>query len=316
MSAYTIVAVAEDAPEQPEQLGTKLKFWFRGADDVRWLFKEGRPNTGENWAEKVCCELCELLGIPHAHYELAAWRRHRGVVTPTFVPKDGRLILGNELLAKLTWHYQGDRRVRAHKHTVSRVVATMRGPEKLLTQVPYDSRGVSRASTIGLPLGYTPPPEIRTATAVFIGYLMLDALTANQDRHDENWGFILTDGRITLAPTFDHASSLGRNERDEERIARMTTLDHGRSVEQYVQRARSALFGRTGRALTTLEAFQEVAKLDKYATRYWLERLRAIDVVQCRAIFENIPSTVITRPAMDFALKILDVNRGRLLGNL
>jgi hypothetical protein len=54
---YQIVNVDEHEPTQPEQLGSKRKFWFVGADGTPVLFKEGRPNTGENWAEKVACEL-------------------------------------------------------------------------------------------------------------------------------------------------------------------------------------------------------------------------------------------------------------------
>ncbi|MFV2058894.1 MAG: phosphatidylinositol kinase, partial [Thiohalomonadales bacterium] len=60
----------DHAASQLEQLGTKSKFWYRN-DYGSMLFKQGRPNTGENWAEKVCCEMCKLLKLPHAHYEFA-----------------------------------------------------------------------------------------------------------------------------------------------------------------------------------------------------------------------------------------------------
>jgi hypothetical protein len=54
---------------------------------------------------------------------------------------------------------------------------------------------------------------------------MLDALIGNTDRHHENWGLVLqgtSDHQdLRLAPTFDHASSLGRNETDERREARL-----------------------------------------------------------------------------------------------
>lgn len=41
---------------------------------------------------------------------------------------------------------------------------------------------------------------------------MLDALVANLDRHHENWGIVVDPSGLLpteLAPTFDHASSLG-----------------------------------------------------------------------------------------------------------
>lgn len=293
---YAIETVPDDAPDQPEQLGTKYKFWFRDVFGRRCLFKEGRPGTGENWAEKVCSELCTLLGIPHGHYELAVWRNHKGVVTLMFVPEGGRLVFGNELLAKFVADYDGARRVRAPKHTLSRVMAVMLGV-----------RGVE------MPLGFKPPAEIKDVGGVFLGYLMLDALVGNQDRHDENWGLILLPGnRITLAPTFDHASSLGRNERDEVRIERLTTRDQGRSVERYVERARSALYGRVGeKPLTTLQAFEEAAHLPELreAKGYWLSRLAVTRIADFRLILDNIPPTEISDPAKAFALRMLEINR-------
>lgn len=298
---YAIETVPDDAPDQPEQLGTKYKFWYRDGFGRRCLFKEGRPGTGENWAEKVCCELCTLLSIPHSHYELAVWKDHKGVVTPSFVPEGGRLVFGNELLARFVKDYEGERRVRAPNHTLTRVMAVM-------------SKG---AEIIGMPDSYLPPAEISGVAGLFLGYLMLDALVGNQDRHDENWGLILMpDGRVTLAPTFDHASSLGRNERDAERIERLTTNDKGRSVEHYVERARSALYGRIGeKSLTTLEAFSEAARLPEVRETkgYWLSQLAGTRIADFRLILDNIPPTEISVPAKDFAVRMLEINRERLL---
>ena len=55
-----------------EQLGTKSKFWFFDEENRRFLFKAEERGTGEDWAEKIVCELCKLIGLPHVHYELAA----------------------------------------------------------------------------------------------------------------------------------------------------------------------------------------------------------------------------------------------------
>ena len=79
---YPTVTVPNDASELPEQLGTKFKFWYRD-HNRRMLFKQGRPGTGENWAEKVCAEIAALLGLPHAPYDLAVWQGLHGVITPT-----------------------------------------------------------------------------------------------------------------------------------------------------------------------------------------------------------------------------------------
>src|SRR6266496_4341526 len=64
------------------------------------------------------------------------------------------------------------------------------------------------------------PSDIRAALDVFTGYILLDALIANQDRHHGHWGAIRLQGEKTLrlAPSFDHGASLARNITDEERV--------------------------------------------------------------------------------------------------
>lgn len=201
---YQIIEVLEQHAETVEQLGTKPKFWYRGEDGLSYLLKESRPDTGEHWAEKVACELCKLIGIPHAQYELANFIGKKGVVSLNFVPKGGGLIHGNELLVARNEKYPVSRFHRVKEHTLDLVMHTI---------------GLTQAQP---PIGWTPNDQIKRGTDVFAGYLMFDAWIANQDRHHENWGLIWTGKTAHLAPSYDHASSLGRNESDEKRKLRLT----------------------------------------------------------------------------------------------
>ena len=85
IKAFSVSDLMKLAPEYPvifvteadyklsknETLGSKYKFWFQHQELGRCLYKQARQNLGEDWAEKVASELCELLGLPHAIYELA-----------------------------------------------------------------------------------------------------------------------------------------------------------------------------------------------------------------------------------------------------
>jgi hypothetical protein len=295
---YPIVTVPDDASELPEQIGTKFKFWYRD-QDRRMLFKQGRPGTGENWAEKVCAEILALLGLPHAPYELALCQGLHGVITPTFVPDDARLVLGNEIMARVVKGYEQTATYNAREHTLSTVLTIMRLPR------------------LGLPIGYAAPSPISKAVDVFVGYLLLDALVANQDRHHENWALISWPGQgITLAPTYDHASSLGRNEPEASRLRRLTTRDSGDNVEAYCARARSAFYSRAParKPLTTFDAFAETAASHAEAARYWLTRLGDTSLLQCEQILANVPESEMSQTAGQFALKMIEINRRRLLG--
>jgi hypothetical protein len=294
--SYPIIPIDDNAPELPEQLGTKTKYWLH-IDNKRYLFKIGRPSTGENWAEKVACELCSLLGLPHAHYELAEWMGQKGVLTETLVPPDGRLVPGNELLSEFYTSYPASQRYQVKDHTLGRISRLLGSPE------------------ISSPLNWPPPGKsIQSAFDVFIGYLLLDAWIANQDRHHENWGIINLD-RIYLAPTFDHAASMGQNETDTGRKECLTTRDRGRHISQYVRRARSAIYLTKSdqKPLSTVEAFVQASKRGTESAKLWREMLYSVSKYQCLRIFERIPGSEISETAIEFALTLLELNKQRLL---
>jgi hypothetical protein len=299
---YPVITVPDEAGDILEQLGTKPKFWFSDAASNRYLFKlnrsEGEGATGEDWSEKVASELCELLGLPHAQYEFATWKGQNGVVSLSFAPPRGRLVAGNEVLVHLDKGYPKEKFYRVRQHTLRLVLA------------------IIKQNVIQPPLNWNTFGDIQSALDVFIGYLMLDAWIANQDRHHENWGFIVSPQRtIHLAPTFDHASSLGWNETDKTRIQRLTTKDKRRVMERYVERALSAFFSSpsSSKPTPTWDVFREAARLRPLAAKGWLDRLTQISQNDTTSIFEQIPVARISDAGRDFAMKMLELNQKRLL---
>jgi hypothetical protein len=298
---FPIVHIINDDAALTEQLGSKFKFWFSDASSSsKCLFKEGRVGTGENWAEKIASELSRLLQLPHAEYDLAIWRDKRGVVTKSVVPPRGRLVHGNELLARVVTGYDGERPYRQRQYLLRTVMALL------------------NIGSIKMPIGCTQIDGIETAMDVFTGYLMLDAWIANQDRHHENWGLVLTSDRsIYLAPTYDHASGFGRNETDENRERRLSSRDDNRGMKGYVERAVSAFYAPslsfTAQRLSTVEAFSAAARRHPRAANAWLDKLAVISPEDVHSVFLQIPNVEITETAGRFAQEILYLNQQRLL---
>jgi hypothetical protein len=295
---YPIIEVSKQDADIVEQLGTKPKFWSRGKDGRSYLFKESRPDVGEHWAEKVACELSELLGIPHAKYELANFQGIKGVICYNFVPVGGDLIHGNELLLARDKKYPNTRFYQVKEHTLDLVMDT-----------------IDRTKALP-PIGWADNETIRRAADVFVGYLMLDAWIANQDRHHENWGLIWTERTVHLAPSYDHASSLGRNESDERRKHRL--INKGRDgrtiIESYVENAYSAFYTYDGsNRLKTMEAFEFAARRNPVAGNFWLSRLGEVAVSDIQTIFGMIPKSEISDLAIEFAQRMLSLNKQMLL---
>ena len=296
--AYQVTYLEQSGAGLPEQLGTKEKFWVKIAGED-WLLKFGRPGTGENWAEKAACELARVLGIPCARYELACIDGQQCVVSRSIVPEGGWLVLGNELLARFSKDYDATLRYSQRRHTVSLVM-----------------------SFIGK-LGADPPsdwhyPEV-DARGVFLGYLLLDALIGNTDRHHENWGILVrSSADIRVAPTFDHASSLGRELNDEKRKARLKTSDKRYAVHGYVRNARSGFYGSVpGRkAISCVDAFFVGAKVTENAAPFWRSRLESMQRSDVEKVFAAFPDGWVSDLASTFAIACIEENRSQILDRL
>ncbi len=292
------ILVENAAKIQYEQLGSKPKFWVRDStNDRRGIMKLSRPGVGEDWAECVVARIAHLLGIPHAEYELARTDDGRlGVLTWTFLESraDG-LEIGNWILAGSDSTYPRVEEPGKHRmspgHTVEAVL--------------------QHCSLARPPVGFEAPAVIANGADVMVGYLMLDALVGNTDRHDENWGWIKPagGGPVHLTPTYDHASSLGRELTDEKRAMRLATRDPNASVSSYAARARSA-FHRPGdpKPMLTQEAFARARELRPEAALYWMNRLAGLRREHWENILGRVPDHRISAVARAFASGILGHN--------
>jgi len=186
--------------EEPDGLSQHL--WLKRLEDGQlWLFKpvevKGGHRQGEDWAEKAVSELATVLGVPCARIELAIRDGIEGLVSRDVKPRRWDLQPGAAVLDGVVPGYESRTRLR-EGHTIENIQQALRG--------------------MASPPGHT-LIEGLTAYDTFCGYLTLDALVANRDRHDHNWAVVIPPGvgSARLAASFDHASSLGFSLRDERR---------------------------------------------------------------------------------------------------
>jgi hypothetical protein len=303
-SMFRVVDVSAFPSFRPEVLGSKAKEWLQftenfGLGNKPYLFKVGRLGTGENWAEKVTCEIALGIELPCASYELAIRNGEKGVISEQIMPLGASLALGNLLIPQLIPGYEHTKLRRQTDYRLSGVLDVIRQIDDL--QVP-------QGSTLDIirPVDY------------FVGYLLFDVLVGNTDRHHENWGVVVErkdnlPGKVVswLAPTFDHASSLGRAELDDKRKLRLTTTDSRADMAAYVKRAKTAFYGdeEQSKMMTSLDVLNAVILLEPESSRFWGRRICSLDRNFFEGLFNQIPADWITPVAIEFAVEMLMLNQ-------
>ena len=288
---YPIVEVPpEQAPEQEwEDMGSKLKFWFQPADaESLWLFKYPQRNTGQHWAEKIAEATAKKLGIDCAGVELALCEERSGSATKSFLSDGWELVHGNQLLGVRFPDHDEDKKYRQSKHTLENIFSAM--------DLVFDAADAAGAKQ------------------KLAGYFVLDALIGNTDRHHENWGALRNfeqNERVDLiGPTFDHASSLGRELRDERR--RMLLREN--RVGNYAEKGRGAICWteRDRHGLSPLELVRRASKEHRDWFRPALEQIKAVHAGALADLVERVPEDWMSREARDFTTRLLHYNLGQL----
>jgi hypothetical protein len=284
---YAIFPVRPEDVIDDEALGSKTKFWFR-RDGRRWLFKEARDTTGEDWAEKVAAEVAHLVGIPAATVELAEFEGRRGCASLSFVDREAGegLIHGNEILAGMVFGYDRTKTFHQSDHTLDNIQAAIR---KL-----FPDKGTH--------------DSILTTLA---GYMVLDGLIGNTDRHHENWALLLRQVKsdkgvsmiLGVAPSFDHASSLGRELQDAKRL----NLVRSGAVGRYVRNGRGAIYlATTDRNGANPLRLAEISARREHA--YFAPSLGLLEQVKptdFREIVNRVPVVRMSEASKDFVIAFL-----------
>lgn len=292
----TPVDVTGWEPADEEFLGTKPKQWVRDPDQVLWLWKEstiqhdllhGDFRKGDDWAEVIAGRVGEALVVPVAHVQLAIRGDRFGVISRSVLADDSEILVhGNELLS------EGGR----------------------TASDPHDRMGYT-VGAVELALHSVSPPvgsdvSLRSALDSFVGYLLLDALVGNTDRHQDNWATIRSPAGRWLAPSFDHASSLGFQLSDGERLDRLA--GQGRTVEDYGAAAVTKFEGRPSTFTVAAEALDRV---DRRVRAHWIDVILGAPA-GLEEILEEVPPDRMTGAARRFAQALYERNRAFLSHHL
>ena len=309
--------------EARENRGTRTKFWVQieGGTD-RWLFKIPRGNTGEHWAEKVAAEIGCLVGIECAQVELARYiddggleyGRHAadeeeteqrelpnllGTICKSFVPdadsedKEYYLFHGWQVLQWVVENYDTNLRFGQRDHNIKNITTALKN-----------------FMVVGT---LNPAPNWDYVLEELASYAVLDGLIGNTDRHHENWMIAVVgycdDVRLEVMPSFDHASSLGRELTDDRR----ENILESDGVLHYLKRGAIYVDSKHRRALSPLRLARLLCRWQPGFTRRTLDRIADVSDDEIRKTIQRVPSEFMSEITKEFACQVVMTGKQELL---
>jgi hypothetical protein len=289
---FPIAPITDDMILQDEPMGSKDKWWCQLTTELgggRWLFKQPRqqPQNIEHLAEKIAYELARLIQLPCARVELAQFGAVRGSISLDVRAPGEVLVHGNEIIAGHVLGYDLHQKRHTSDHTFERI-------RKCILQVCTG--------------------RCKEDLNQFAGYLAFDALIANTDRHHENWAVLKrqagsqTENR--LAPSFDHASSLGRELRDDRRLF----LLRENRIPDYVSKGWGAVYLEAlgEHKISPMDLVVRLAPKMPELFESWLKHIGNVTNEGIYSIVEQVPAGWMSSAQQDFAVALICQSRDQL----
>jgi hypothetical protein len=258
-----------------ETIGQTPTEWLAQPDgskstDNHWLFKPVEVHSngtrqGGDWAEKLASEIARVLGLPAAEVELASRNGIDGSISCNVIPELREMWTGGLWLdANPDVAYLSSTATKSQ-----RVGGASRGYTLENIRTALDGVGPPQGTAVGTE---------NTGFETFAGYLMFDALIANRDRHEDNWGVItepIGAQEPRLSAAFDHAGSLGYQLTDEGRSRILAEHD---GVKRWVDRGTAwRFFSDSGPAIGLVELARQAAAMDGEPSElHWLSKMDSL----------------------------------------
>ena len=284
----------------PPADGVLKKDWYQHPNFGKCLFKEAWSKTlrvNADWTEKVVYEFAQLLSLPVARYELATGYVRdsseliNGVISLNCLPENiDQEIPGRRFL--IEQDSSGDNSYKAY--TIERVLNAL------------------DAANVLPPSSWERIAGIDTGAKLYLGYMLLDTIVANTDRHDRNWGVMAIEDRLELISTYDHGYSLGVHLDDTKKSNQSISRFLIETSSDFRDSDDGTLLMESDRVLCS-DVFEQAAKLYPEAAAIWRQQLAKVSQQQIFDLVDRVPRDRITSTSAKFAQNLLIYNQEKIL---
>ncbi|GED34867.1 HIRAN domain-containing protein [Brevibacillus centrosporus] len=279
---YPIIDVSSWKQDPREYgAGERAKEWLIDPGTGKLaMFKIPREDRGEHWAEKLCSEFAKVLDFPCADVNIAVRNGVIGCLSYFFVDKengyshfDGGNYFPND--------YDFEKNAGYNLQLIRTVMDQLDTSEQKLFQE-------------------------------FLYIIVFDALVANGDRHQDNWGITRHETReeAFISPLYDNSATLGRD-LNEQRLNEL--LDSRTEMIRYISRSKSKIGWDNVRCQKHFILVKELTREYPEEMHGLLERLKLLNDSIVEEVLNKMPKTIMTDIQKQFVIQFVKERRDILI---
>lgn len=255
--------------EKGEGKGLREKVWLIDPSSGQSaMFKIPRQDRGEHWAEKVCSEIANVLDFNCAKVDIAIREGTYGCLSYFFVDKN-RGFSHFDGGTYFPYDYDDEKNIGYNAQLIEEVL---------------DREGISFGE--------------------FLFVIIFDALIANGDRHQDNWGITRHDieSEKFISPLYDNSACLGRD-LNESQVELFCSSNE--ALLRYIYKGKSKIGWKDTRNENHFKLVRNVFRYYPLRTKTLLNRLNFLSEEEINNIVTKLPSEVINDKHKEFVVLFL-----------
>jgi HIRAN domain/HipA-like C-terminal domain len=253
--------------------GNREKIWLNNTKKQQIaMFKLPRENRGEHWAEKLAAEIAKIIKFPCAEVDLAMRNGSFGSLSYLFVREDegfSHYDCGDFF----SYDYDFEKNSGYNFQLINEVLI---------------SQNI----------------EVRD----FLFVIFFDALIANGDRHQDNFGLTRHERshKMVISPLYDNSASLGRD-LSEAKLDNYISDDE--ALLRYIYKGKSKIGWKSIRQSPHFSLTREMCKMYPNESKLLINQIKNLDDNILDKLLKKFPTSILTEKQKNFLFKFIKFRR-------
>ena len=145
-----------------------------------------------------------------------------------------------------------------------------------------------------------------------IKIMVFDTFVGETDRHEENWGITLENGKYQISPLYDNGCNLLRELKDENKLKEY--LEGNKNFESYINKSPTLIYNsETGKKYTHFELIKKLKENYEKEIKNEIQKIGNISNAKLEEIVNKIPNELMNDMHKQLIIKYLTIRKQKML---